>query len=104
MTANPLITMLSESNPKPTKRKAKTVRRVRKEKVLDREIKVIGKVVAKVIFLVILIPFYFIISYFFSVNNLGLGLTLAILYLCAVFIFLLWLYYKVVSQTYSSGR
>jgi len=104
MTGNPLIGLMAKESISQMRPKSKRVKRKKREKVLDREIKVIGKVVAKVIFLVILIPFYFIISYFFSINDLGLGLTLAILYLCLVFAFLLWLYYKVVSQTYSSGR
>ena len=104
MTTNPLIGLMVKESMSQMRLKSKKVKRQKKEKALDKEIKVIGKVVAKVIFLIILIPFYFIISYFFSINNLGLGLALAILYLCIVFAFLLWLYYKVVSQTYSSRR
>jgi len=104
MTTNPLIGLMVKESMSQMRPKSKKVKRQKKEKALDKEIKVIGKVVAKVIFLIILIPFYFIISYFFSINNLGLGLALAILYLCIVFAFLLWLYYKVVSQTYSSRR
>jgi len=103
MTANPLIGLMVKESMSQMRPKSKRVKKQKREKTLDKEIKVIGKIVARVIFLVILIPFYFIISYFFSINNLGLGLTLAILYLCAVFIFLLWLYYKVVAHSYSSG-
>lgn len=104
MTANPLIGLMAKESISQMRPKSKRVKRQRRDKSIEREIKVIGKVVAKVIFLVILIPFYFIISYFFSINDLGLGLTLAILYLCAVFIFLLWLYVKTISYSYSSGR
>jgi len=104
MTGNPLIGLMVKESMSQMRPKSKKVKRKKREKVLDREIKVIGNVVARVIFLVILIPFYFIISYFFSVNNLGLGLALAILYLCLVFAFLLWLYVKTISHSYSSGR